>query len=182
MARLNRDMEAAAIVELDPAPSDRVLSVGFGPGVGIKQLSHMFPSALVAGVDPSATMVEIATRRNRSAVDRGRVVLRRAGAEAIPWPDASFDGVVAVNSIQLWEPLTAAVGEVARVLRPGGLLVTVTHAWAVEKIAPVAEWSATVAILLGRCGFGIVTSDTRRFRTGPALVQQVRREMWPLLL
>jgi hypothetical protein len=63
------------------------------------------PSGGSAGIDPSATTVQVAQRRNRLAVEGGRVVLRQTGAEAIPGPDDAFDGVVAVNSIQFWPPL-----------------------------------------------------------------------------
>lgn len=46
----------------------------------------------------------------------GRVLLTQARAQGLPWPHGTFAGVVAVNSVQLWEPLGRSVGEVARVL------------------------------------------------------------------
>jgi ubiquinone/menaquinone biosynthesis C-methylase UbiE len=181
MARLNRDMESAAILELDPADAARVLSIGFGPGVGIAELARR-THGLVAGIDPSSTMVDVATRRNRSAVGAGRVILRQAGAEAVPWPDDSFDAAVAVNSMQLWRPLDEAVAEIARVLRPGGALVTVTYVWAVEKTAPLEVWTEdTSAILSQHCFEGVVTG-TREFRTGPGLILRATSEFRPLLL
>src|SRR5262245_34900076 len=61
-----------------------------------------------------------------------RVRLERTTAARLPWPDDSFDGATAVNSIMLWKPLDASVAEVARVLRPGGRLVTITHDWALR--------------------------------------------------
>ena len=72
MARLNRDMEVAAVDELAPAPGASVLAVGFGPGVGIAELVARLPHGQIAGVDPSATMVAAARQRNRAAVDTGR--------------------------------------------------------------------------------------------------------------
>ena len=126
MARLNRDMEQAALDALAPGPADAVLSIGFGPGVGLTELARRVPEGRGAGIDPSATMVALARRRNRDAVESGRLVLAGAAAEAMPWPDDSFDGVLAVNSIQLWA-LREGVREVARVLRPGGRFVALTH-------------------------------------------------------
>ena len=148
MARLNRDMEQATVAELNPSPSDSVLSIGFGPGIGIELLAEVLPVGLVAGIDPSATMNDLARRRNRRRIDSGHVVLRNASVEAIPWPDDTFDGIIAANSAQFWRPLDAAVGEVARVIRPGGSLVTITHAWAIEKVSPVSQWIERVSSLL----------------------------------
>jgi ubiquinone/menaquinone biosynthesis C-methylase UbiE len=170
MARMNRDMEHAAIEKLDPAPCAAVLSVGFGPGVGIAALARRLPEGRVAGIDPSSTMVDQARRRNRRAVDTGHVSLARAAAETIPWPDAAFSGVLAVNSMQLWEPLEAGVREVARVLAPGGALVTVTHVWAIERRTSLEQWVGSATDLLVACGFADVTHSTASFRSGNGLL------------
>ena len=170
MARLNRDMERAAVGELDPEPDDDVLAVGFGPGVGIQELVPRLERGCIAGIDPSATMVEHASRRNRGAVESGQLVLVEAAADAIPFPDGAFRGVVAVNSMQLWRPLEGSLLEVARVLAPGGALVTVTHVWAIEKQAPLDEWLAGTTGLLGSSGLDDVRHRTGSFRSGAGLV------------
>jgi ubiquinone/menaquinone biosynthesis C-methylase UbiE len=170
MARMNRDMEHAAIDELDPPPGATVLSIGFGPGVGIAALVPRLPQGRIAGIDPSSTMVDQARRRNRQAVDTGRVSLACAAAESIPWPDEAFGGVLAVNSIQLWDPLEAGVGEVGRVLAPGGELVTLTHVWAIEKRASLEQWLGSARDHLVACGFAGVTHSTSSFRSGNGLL------------
>lgn len=170
MARLNRDMERAAVAELNLSPNDSVLAIGFGPGIGIEFLAEVLPVGLVAGIDPSATMNELARRRNRRGIDSGHVVLRNASAEVIPWSDHTFDGIIATNSTQLWRPLDAAVGEVARVIRPGGSLVTITHAWAIEKVSPVPQWIETVSSLLAEREFSAISSQMRAFRSGRGLM------------
>jgi ubiquinone/menaquinone biosynthesis C-methylase UbiE len=175
MARMNRDMERAAVDELALGPGAEVLAVGFGPGVGIALLLERLPQVRVCGIDPSATMVEQARRRNRVAVEDGRVALAHAGAESVPWPDGAFDAVVAVNSMQLWDPLEGGLREVGRVLRPRGVLVALTHTWAVEKRMSAGEWTTTIHELLERCDFTGVAGGTRTFRSGPALVQRAER-------
>jgi arsenite methyltransferase len=174
MARTNRDMEIAAVDELGPAPDDAVVAVGFGPGVGIAALAPRLPDGLVAGIDPSASMVALASRRNRVAIAAGRVELVQARVESIPWRESTFAGVLAVNSMQLWEPLDVALDEVARVLIPGGTLVTVTHRWAIERRAPLDEWVAAADALLGDRGFKRVAHRTGRFRSGTGLVMRAQ--------
>jgi ubiquinone/menaquinone biosynthesis C-methylase UbiE len=170
MARLNRDMERTAVAELNPSPLDSVLAIGFGPGIGVESLADVLSAGSVAGIDPSAAMNELARRRNRRGIDSGRIVLRNAGAEAIPWPDNTFNGIVAVNSAQLWRPLNTAVGEVARVIRPGGSLVTITHTWAIEKTSPVPEWIERRSSLFAERELSAISSRIQKFRSGCGLI------------
>ncbi len=175
MARLNRDMELAAIAELAPAENGRVLAVGFGPGIGVAELVPRLPRGRVAGIDPSPTMVEQACRRNRAAVASGRVRLERASAASIPWPDGSFDGIIAVNSLQLWKPVHASLREVARALVPSGTVVTLTHCWAIEKQAPCVDWASAMTEALAAAGFVRISHRTARFRSGDGLVLRAER-------
>jgi ubiquinone/menaquinone biosynthesis C-methylase UbiE len=170
MARVNRDMEHTAIDVLGPADSDRVLSIGFGPGVGLTELLTRIPDGRAAGIDPSPAMVAQARRRNRGAVEAGRLVIAEAAAEGIPWPDGSFDGVLAVNSIQLWAPLPDGLGEVARVLRPGGAFVALTHVWAIERTRPLTEWLEATCVLLEQAGMAPDSARTDRYRSGAGLL------------
>jgi ubiquinone/menaquinone biosynthesis C-methylase UbiE len=169
MAYLNRDMELAAVEGLDPAPSDHVLSVGFGAGVGIRAMSRQLSDGLAVGIDPSRAMMRIAARRNRNAIAAGRVELRDSSVEAMPFPDDSFHGMVAVNSIQLWRPLDGAIDEIARTLRPGGTFLAITHAWAIERTTPLDQWTETVTELLVSHRLKVCDVHSQRFRSGQAL-------------
>jgi SAM-dependent methyltransferase len=97
-------------------------------------------------------------------------LLAEAAAEAIPWPDGRFDGVLAVNSIQLWSPLGNGIAEVARVLRPGGVFVALTHVWAIQKFRPLAEWTDATSSLLAQVGMGPVTARTDSYRSGAGVL------------
>lgn len=131
MARRNLDAEREAIEVLDPRPTDRVVAIGVGAGVGVELLARRV--AWVFAVDPSRVMVDETIRRTRAAIDDGRVVVARSTAARLGVADGDVDGAIAVNSIQMWEPLADSLAEVARVLRPGGRLVTLTHDWAIER-------------------------------------------------
>ena len=170
MARMNRDMELAAIDELAPASDASVLALGFGPGVGVAELAKRLPRGVVGGVDPSAAMLQQARRRNLSSVECGQVTLKRGTADSIPWPDGTFTGALAVNSIQLWDPLDASAREVVRVLAPRGRLVAITHVWAIEKRLPLEQWASAVVELLAAAGFDDIAHRTAPFRSGQGLV------------
>lgn len=122
MALSNRDLNAWAVDQLAVRPNDRVLEIGFGPGLAIQMLARRARNGLVAGIDVSPLMVEQAERRNTAAVRAGKVALRAANVAALPYEDASFEKALAVNNVQFWPDLETNLREVARVLRPGGTL------------------------------------------------------------
>jgi SAM-dependent methyltransferase len=122
MAMANRWPNRIAIDALDIAPGDVVLELGFGPGKAIAQLASAIGPGHVLGIDQSATMLAQASRHNRQAIERGRVELRRGHFDALPWPTASIDKVLAVNTAYFFCPDAVEVQEARRVLRPGGLM------------------------------------------------------------
>jgi SAM-dependent methyltransferase len=123
MARDHLPENLWTIAQLDLEPNDRVMEVGFGPGVGVEEVLKRVPSGFVAGVDFSETMVREASRRNAEAIQAGRADLRYGEAEALPFEDASFDKAFSVHSIYFWSRPDLAFRELHRVLKPGGLLV-----------------------------------------------------------
>jgi ubiquinone/menaquinone biosynthesis C-methylase UbiE len=120
MARMNRSIAVRTIALLDVQPHDRVLEVGFGPGVGITLLVSVVSSGRVAGVDDSAEMVEQARARNAEAMKAGRVELQRGSVETLPFAHETFDKALAVNSMQVWPDAVTGLREIRRVLKPGG--------------------------------------------------------------
>ena len=120
MARTNRKCAAWVIDLLDVQPSDKVLEVGFGPGVGIELLTSSESARYVAGVDPSKEMVAQATTRNKKATEGGRVDLRLGSVASLPFADNTFDKALAINSMQVWPDAVAGLREMRRVIKPGG--------------------------------------------------------------
>ncbi|MDE3243906.1 MAG: methyltransferase domain-containing protein [Nitrospirota bacterium] len=120
MAHTNKGCAAWVIDLLDIHPNDRVLEVGFGPGVGIELLTRSVSEGYVAGIDSSEEMVEQAKARNTKAIKNGRVDLRCGSAESLPFEDFFFDKVLAINSMQVWPDVPAGLREMRRVLKTGG--------------------------------------------------------------
>jgi ubiquinone/menaquinone biosynthesis C-methylase UbiE len=177
MARLNAEAEAEAIDLLAPPPDAQVLVIGFGAGVGVAKLAERLASGMILGVDPSAAMMRAACRRNRKANAEGRVRLVLTTAESIPAPDAWLDGALAVNALQLCEPIEATAKELARVLKPGARVVSLTHDWAAARRAGSAEaWAEGVMAALGQAGFGQTRTWRARAETGRAIGLEATRE------
>ena len=151
-----------------------MLDVGCGPGVAIALAAR--PDATVAGVDPSAVMVAQARRRNRRAIAAGLVTVAEGAAERLPFPDVSFDAVLAVNSLTHWRSRDDGLREVARVLGPGGRLVLLLRlrdpgAGRATRAAygfPAGELPQLAAAL---CAAGLeVTAEERRTTDGELTV------------
>jgi ubiquinone/menaquinone biosynthesis C-methylase UbiE len=119
MARANAGFGAWVADLLEVQPTDRVLEVGFGPGVLVGRLSALAHSGRVAGVDPSREMVEQARARNAAAIRSGRVDLRLGSVADLPFDAESFDKALAVNSMQVWPDPAAGLRELRRVPKPG---------------------------------------------------------------
>src|SRR5215211_408199 len=77
----NRRRNVWAVSLLDVQRDDRVLEIGFGPGIAIAELSRIATDGYVCGLDHSEVMVRQAARRNAGAVRRGQVELRLGRAE-----------------------------------------------------------------------------------------------------
>jgi uncharacterized protein (DUF1330 family)/trans-aconitate methyltransferase len=96
---------------------DRVLDVACGTGVlAMAVAERVGPDGKVAGLDPSGDMLGVARRKS------DRIEWREGRAEAIPFPDESFDAVVSQFGFMFFEDRVAALREMMRVLRPGGRL------------------------------------------------------------
>lgn len=120
MARMNADCGAWVTDLLEVRPSDTVLEVGFGPGVIIQRLANLTPSGHVAGIDQSQEMLEQASARNAVEIRGQRVDLKCGSVESLPFNDASFGKVIAINSMQVWPDAKLGLREIRRVMTPGG--------------------------------------------------------------
>lgn len=97
----------------------RILDVGCGDGALASELARR--GASVTGLDPDEAMLRLARRRTEAQRLSLRLVQGRA--ERLPFGDASFDRVLAVTVLCFVPEGERAVAEMARVLKPGGMLV-----------------------------------------------------------
>lgn len=122
MARGNAAAEQQVVRLAKLTGDEEVLVIGPGPGVGLQAAGEQ--AARVVAIEPSARMRRTASQRCAALPN---VVIQDGTAEATGQPDAAFDVVLSVNNIQLWPDRGAALAELHRVLRPGGVLLLSTH-------------------------------------------------------
>ena len=96
------------------AGARRVLDIGCGDGQITRLAARVEGVELAVGVDPTWNQIRVAADR---AVASG---FARAAAGRLPFPDASFDAVVACLVFEHVDDVDAAIDEIARVLEPGG--------------------------------------------------------------
>ena len=94
---------------LRAAPGSSVLDVGCGTGHFTRRLAQ--DGLIVTGIDPDADMLRYA------AAQGGDVTYRVADARALPFPDRSFDYIVAITSLCFIHEQQRAVAEILRVAR-----------------------------------------------------------------
>lgn len=99
-----------------------VLEVAVGTGLNLAFYSD---GVRLTGIDFSPAMLERARAR---AVELGREIdLREGDAQALPFPDASFDTVVCTLGLCGFPDERAAIADMHRVLRPTGTLLLLDH-------------------------------------------------------
>lgn len=167
----NRRRSAWAVALLDVQPADRVLEIGFGPGIAVRELARKANQGMVVGIDRSAVMRTQAARRNAASIRAGRVVLSVGSVDELPAFDLPFDKILAVNNMGMWPEPGRRLEELAASLRAGGALAIVS-----QPRCPGATAKTTAAVasdtigLLEAAGFVSIHSETLPLRPPVACV------------
>jgi len=140
----------------------RVLEVGAGTGLDAVTLATRRPDAKVIGSDLYETMLEQARLQPQQPHNVSWV---RAGATELPFPNDHFDMVFSANSIKHFATPERALGEMFRVVKPGGLLM-------VTEVSPWVPYWETLSAL---------KATDLPFLLRPVMALRLRRETRRLL-
>ena len=146
-------------------PTDRLLEVGFGPGIAIEKASQIITLGLIVGVDHSETMLHQARKRNAAAILRGTVKLFLGSVSALPSFDRPFDKICSANVVQFWHDPVAVFEKLRTLLTAGGVIATTymprhsgaTNAGAHEKAKEVMKQ-------LKDAGFSSIRVEEKRMK------------------
>lgn len=158
--------------ELLRQAAGRVLEIGAGTGANV---GHYPAGADVTYTEPEPQMAKRARARG--------VEVAEVGVEALPFPDASFDTVVATLVFCTVPDVAASLAEVRRVLRPGGRLLFLEHVRATRG-SRLERWQDRLhgpwkAVA---CGCHCNRDFLAELRAQSFAVGEVRHEAWRFLL
>jgi ubiquinone/menaquinone biosynthesis C-methylase UbiE len=149
-------------------PAERILELGYGPGYAVEKIAPGLDSGKIFGIDFSTLMHKRASRRNRTQIKAGKAELFTGHVDRMPFENHQFDLVFGVNIVYFWTEPEKELGEILRVLKPGGRLVLYhTDKESLLKI-PVATRrvftgysAAELEALLSKHGFKKVRTESR---------------------
>jgi ubiquinone/menaquinone biosynthesis C-methylase UbiE len=140
------------VLELLPDKLGNVVDVGCGPGVMVEAVRQR--GGTFQGIDLSPEMVREATENFGNLPD---VSFQVGNIESLDLPDATFDQVICMAVIEYLKSPDRALAEMARVLRPGGIvIITIPKRMHIDRLTIAAT---TPMRLLGRA-LGIGSADT----------------------
>lgn len=108
------DAIAHAVDALDARPGERILDIATGTGWAARRIAES--GATVTGIDLGAGVIEAAKHLSNGA----GIDFRVGDAEALDFPDDSFDAVISTFGVMFARDPEAVASELARVVRPGG--------------------------------------------------------------
>jgi ubiquinone/menaquinone biosynthesis C-methylase UbiE len=159
------------------AAEGRVLEIGVGSGRNL--LFYPARAERVIGLDPSRQLLAMAREAARGAILD--IELLEGSAAAIPLEEASIDTIVSTWSLCSIADAPRALGEMLRVLKPGGRFLFVEHGrapdasvrWWQDRLTPIwkrlgggCHLNRAIAELIGDAGFDIESLNTGYMR-GP---------------
>src|SRR5579872_6272987 len=114
----------AILKELSLKPDDYLLEIGCGGGIFLQEALES--GCRAAGIDHSPDMIRLASETNGRSISQGRLVLKVAEADAIPFPDTAFSCASMTGVLLFLPDALLAFKEIYRVLKKGGRFVLFT--------------------------------------------------------
>ena len=167
----------------------RVLDVATGTADLALALAADLPEAEVIGVDLSEGMLGVGRQKVERNGLRARVRLEQADAENLPFEDGAFDAVTVAFGVRNFENLDKGLGELQRVLRPGGHLMVLEFS---RPTSPLVKglmnlYSRSLMPALGgwlskdRAAYAYLPASVQVFPEGDAFEERLQRAGLQLL-
>lgn len=157
---VNKSIEALSVQE-----GNSILEIGFGNGAHIRDILSQAENVRYVGIDFAETMVAEATASHEQEIKNNQVEIHLASSDSIPFGDATFDKVLAANTLYFWENPEDHIKEIHRVLKVGGVLSLAIRSKAFMQKLPFVQHGFTMYTqeeaekLIKECGFRIFKSE-----------------------
>jgi protein-L-isoaspartate O-methyltransferase len=165
-----RKRSSASVDLLDPQPGDRVLEIGYGPGLAVAEIGRRLATGCVYGLDHSEEMHRMASRRCADLIARGVADLRVGGLDAVASLPGPFDRILSINVVLFWEDKEGALRILRDSLAPGGRIATTyqpRHPGATA--ADATRMGERIEAIYTRLGLKNVRTETIDLKPVPAI-------------
>lgn len=122
MNEIHGSLNRKCIELMQIRPGDRILETGPGNGAFASEIIGNLENVFYTGIDWSNDMVQQARILHADLIESGRVEFLLGNSESIPFEAQCFDKALTVHTIYFWDDPARHLAELARVLKPGGLL------------------------------------------------------------
>jgi ubiquinone/menaquinone biosynthesis C-methylase UbiE len=119
----NKFQNLQTIDALNPSPNDRILEIGMGNGLFVKEVLKRHPSIRYTGFDHSSIMVNEAKKINSELIAQRSAEFVLGDVSRLPFPEKSFNKIFTINTIYFWKDIAGTFKQLRRVLTPGGTLI-----------------------------------------------------------
>lgn len=131
----NRKNYTILLKILDVQPNDKVLEIGYGPGIGVELLAQQCATCTIYGIDFSKLMYKKATARNTSFIAANRVKLVWGNFIGVDMNEGRYNRIFCLNVIYFWVDLQKPFLKIYSLLKENGrFCIYMAHPDSIKKL------------------------------------------------
>jgi SAM-dependent methyltransferase len=120
MVKMNSPEYEIIVNEMNIQNNDKILEIGYGPGVCVNMIAGRFNSCQIYGIDFSELMHKKASILNKQYIDSKRVHLTHGDFLTTHLKTSGFDKVFCLNVVYFWDDLNKPFGKICSLMKVGG--------------------------------------------------------------
>jgi cyclopropane fatty-acyl-phospholipid synthase-like methyltransferase len=120
MIKNNQKNYDRLIKDLDLQPHNKLLEIGYGPGIGLHIIAEQCATCTIEGIDFSKLMYKRASKYNQQYIDAGRMHLQHGDFLTTPVAQTDYDKIFCLNVVYFWNELRTPFKKVFSLLKNGG--------------------------------------------------------------
>jgi ubiquinone/menaquinone biosynthesis C-methylase UbiE len=106
---------------------DKILEIGCGTGMLLKQIADDLDKGYIEGVDFSKSMISMAQKNNRKHINSKKTIIRHGDFDELLFENNDYDKIFSVNTIYFWKSPALTISKIFDLLKPKGKLVLGFH-------------------------------------------------------